>query len=76
MDDTLQRYGWFGESPAATFIITLEERDPVRDQGTGLFDCLQARELWPRVDERVSIKFSFNDLSRLVRATERDLRSS
>ena len=72
MDDTLQRYGWVGESPAATFIITLEETSVAmrgiqyETKGQGPLIAFKARELWPGADKRVSIKNSFNNLSRLV----------
>ena len=82
VDDTLQRYGWSGESPVATSVITLEETSGAirgiryETRGQGPVIAFKARELWPGADKRVTIAINFNDLSRLVWATEGDMRSS
>ena len=81
VDDTLQRYGWEGEEPAVTTVITLEaETGNIRGikyetRGKGPTITFKARELWPEANERISVNLKIDNLSKLKWSTEGMMRN-
>ena len=81
VDDTLQRFGWSGEEPAVTTILTIDgQSGAIRGaryeaRGRGPTIQFRASELWTEGSDKVQVKLRFEDLSRVSWPSEGDFRN-
>ena len=81
VDDTMQRFGWGGEQPAATTVLTIDIKSGGikgarwETRGEGPVVQFRASELWSGASQKVQLKLKFQDLSRVTWPAEGDCRN-
>ena len=81
VDDTLQRFGWAGEEPAVTTVLSIDgQSGAIRGaryeaRGRGPTIQFRASELWTGGSDKIMVKLKFDDLSRVSWPAQGDSRN-